>query len=61
MVERKLTSYPSLFRGRVQSISREKRSELGNAGRKTLVFSELHGEFWYWDMSQGAMILDLKL
>ena len=28
---------------------------------ETLVFSEMHGKFWYWDMFQSAMILDRKL
>ena len=29
--------------------------------KKTLVFSEMRGEFWYRDMSQRAVILDRKL
>ena len=43
----------------VQSIARKKRT--WKFRYKTLVSSEMRGEFWYWDMSQSAMILDRKI
>ena len=43
----------------VQCIARKKRT--WKFRYKTLVSSEIRGEFWYWDMSQRAMILDRKI
>ena len=52
----KINLVPSLL---VQSIARKKRT--WKFRYKTLVSSEMRGEFWYWDMSQSAMILDRKI
>ena len=62
-VGRKLTSCPSLFCGHVQAgcqghSQRKANLEMQVENARS---SEMRGEFWYWDMSQGEMILNREV
>ena len=62
-VERKLTSYPSLFRGRVQSDCLEHSQRGANLEMQVenARFRRNARGVWYWDKSQGEIISDCKL